>query len=207
MGAYSAHGRISMAENGGGHALQCHLALSRNRPDGHLYPGRPGLSADPGRGRRDGAQRHPSACVRGRDGRPDARAGDPASWIPEKLRDARNLMADRTRSIPETADPRLARCAALRSHHGRRNHPAQPAPAEARRLSAPARSCPGAARDRADRKDGLHHRLAARRRSAAPGPDSGSTRAPRTARSRARMVRLERSRIRAVPMDAAGRWQ
>ena len=33
MGAYSAHGRISMAENGGGHALQCHLALSRNRPE------------------------------------------------------------------------------------------------------------------------------------------------------------------------------
>ena len=32
MGAYPAHGRISMTENGGGHALQCHLALSRNRP-------------------------------------------------------------------------------------------------------------------------------------------------------------------------------
>ena len=32
MGAYPAHGRISMAENGGGRALECHLALSRNRP-------------------------------------------------------------------------------------------------------------------------------------------------------------------------------
>ena len=32
MGAYPAHGRISMTEIGGGHALQCHLSLSRNRP-------------------------------------------------------------------------------------------------------------------------------------------------------------------------------
>ena len=36
------------------------------------------------------------------------------------------------------------------------------------------------------------------------GPRSGSTRANRTTRSRARMVRLERSHIRAVPTDAAG---
>ena len=33
MGTYPAHGRISMTEIGGGHALQCHLALSRNRPE------------------------------------------------------------------------------------------------------------------------------------------------------------------------------
>ena len=110
----------------------------------------------------------------------------------------------RRRTGAASADPRLARCAAQRSHHGRRNHPAQPAPAQARRLSPPARSCLGAAQARADRKDGLHHRLAARRRIAAPGPDSGSTGAKRTTRSRARMVRLERSYIHAVPTDAAG---
>ena len=35
----------------------------------------------------------------------------------------------------------------------------------------PARSCPGATRDRTDREDALHHRLAARRRIATPGPE------------------------------------
>ena len=38
-GRISCSRRISMAENGDGHALQCHLALSRNRPVFHLGAG------------------------------------------------------------------------------------------------------------------------------------------------------------------------
>ena len=57
-----------------------------NSPMDH-HAGGPDLSADPGRVRRDGAQCHPPARTRGREGRPGARGrkgGRPRIMTPEK---------------------------------------------------------------------------------------------------------------------------
>ena len=83
--------------------------VPRHRPqgaqlaDGHHDAGGTGLPADPGSLRRDGTQRHPPARPRGRQGgpRPGPQRRSTADHDRRQARYARQLMADRSRSIPD----------------------------------------------------------------------------------------------------------
>ena len=70
---------------------------------------------------------------------------------PNRPRNRPTLSRDLARS--RVASAGISAKAPIHANSGSSPTDSWPAPAEVRRLSAPARSCPGAARDRADRKD------------------------------------------------------